>query len=81
MRTRDDWMSRAFCLDEDPELFFPIGEGQLAREQADVAKALCARCEVRRQCVSLALAFDAPFGVWGGLDPLERKRIRRRLTG
>jgi WhiB family transcriptional regulator, redox-sensing transcriptional regulator len=41
-----DWRHRAACLEEDPELFFPIGETGPAREQIAEAKAVCVGCPV-----------------------------------
>jgi hypothetical protein len=43
-----DWRKSAACLDEDPELFFPLGtEGHWAL-QIEQAKAVCARCQQTR---------------------------------
>ena len=47
-----DWRHRSACLDEDPELFFPIGNTGPALLQIEEAKAVCRRCEVREQCLS-----------------------------
>lgn len=41
-----DWRHRAACLDEDPELFFPIGNTGPALLQIEEAKAVCRRCDV-----------------------------------
>src|SRR4051812_16351319 len=41
-----DWRDRAACLDEDPELFFPIGNTGPAILQIEEAKVVCRRCEV-----------------------------------
>ena len=51
------------CRGADPELFFP-GPGQ----SADQAKAICASCPVRAECLALAHANGERFGVWGGVD-------------
>ena len=37
------------------------------------AKALCARCPVRRECLSYALKRNEDHGIWGGTLPSERK--------
>ena len=36
-----DWRHRAACLDEDPELFFPIGNTGPALLQIEEAKQVC----------------------------------------
>ena len=40
------WRNRAACLDEDPELFFPVGNAGPAVDQIEEAKLVCFRCEV-----------------------------------
>jgi len=39
-----DWRHRAACRDEDPELFFPVGNSGPALLQISEAKAVCRRC-------------------------------------
>ena len=73
-----DWRSRAACLDEDPELFFPIGNTGPALEQIEAAKSVCRRCQVREQCLSWALEAGQDHGVWGGLSEDERRALKRR---
>jgi WhiB family redox-sensing transcriptional regulator len=75
---RRDWWRSAACLEADPELFFPVaGHGPGARETAK-AKAVCAACQVRRQCLQYALATRQLHGVWGGTSEDERQlRVRR----
>jgi WhiB family redox-sensing transcriptional regulator len=63
-----DWRSRSACLDEDPELFFPIGNTGPAILQIEEAKQVCRRCEVREQCLAWALE--------AGQD--ERRALKRR---
>src|SRR4051812_7271740 len=74
-----DWTNRARCRDEDPETFFPLGEGETAYGQIDHAKSICALCAVRTQCLHLALSSDSQHGVWGGLSAKERRFLRRPL--
>ena len=50
-----DWRHRSACLDEDPELFFPIGNTGPAILQIEEAKQVCRRCDVREQCLAWAL--------------------------
>jgi WhiB family transcriptional regulator, redox-sensing transcriptional regulator len=73
-----DWRERASCRDHDRELFFRIGSAAPALEQFSRAKAVCVRCPVTRQCLSLALDGGQDFGIWGGMTPQERRALRRR---
>jgi WhiB family transcriptional regulator, redox-sensing transcriptional regulator len=76
--TRVDWRHGAACRDEDPELFFPISEvGPGARQTAD-AKAVCARCPVREQCLRYALDNGLDHGIFGGTTEAERRALTRR---
>lgn len=67
------WQESALCAQTDPEAFFPE-KGGSTRE----AKAVCAACEVRAECLEYALLNDERFGIWGGLSERERRRLKRR---
>ncbi|MYV42994.1 WhiB family transcriptional regulator [Streptomyces sp. SID1328] len=71
---------RAACRDEDPELFFPIGDTGLAVLQEEEAKAVCRRCPRMESCLQGALERGEAAGVWGGLSEKERRRIKRRAA-
>ncbi|WP_153505671.1 WhiB family transcriptional regulator [Cumulibacter manganitolerans] len=73
-----DWRHRAICRDEDPELFFPIGNTGPALRQIEDAKSVCRRCPVTEQCLSWALTSGQDSGVWGGLSEDERRALKRR---
>ena len=76
-KTMTDWRHRAACRDEDPELFFPIsGIGPGARQEAE-AKAVCARCPVREQCLRYALDNGLDHGIFGGTTEPERRELTR----
>jgi WhiB family transcriptional regulator, redox-sensing transcriptional regulator len=70
------WESQAACLDSDPDLFFPIASSGPALRQIAQAKAICARCQVRRECFRFALATHQIHGVWGGTSEEERQLLR-----
>ena len=74
-----DWRDRAACLDEDPELFFPIGNTGPAIAQIEEAKKVCRRCEVVDTCLKWAIESGQDAGVWGGLSEDERRALARRL--
>jgi WhiB family redox-sensing transcriptional regulator len=61
------------CQGVDPDLFFPE-RGASTNE----AKAVCARCAVREQCLEHALTNGEKHGIWGGLSERERRRSRRQ---
>ena len=73
-----DWRNRAACLDEEPELFFPIGNTGLALPQIEEAKAVCGRCHVVETCLEWAMESGQDAGVWGGLSEDERRALKRR---
>jgi WhiB family redox-sensing transcriptional regulator len=73
--TAMDWRDRSACLGEDPELFFPIGDGGASVSQVQQAKKVCRRCPVIQPCLESALA-NGDEGVFGGLDDRERRRLR-----
>ena len=57
------------CHVGDPDLWFAESPVDLER-----AKALCAECPIRRECLAAALDRGEPWGVWGG-EILERGTI------
>jgi WhiB family redox-sensing transcriptional regulator len=71
------WRELALCREVDPELFFPE-----KGEPGTDAKKVCARCEVRTDCLAEALHRREPYGIWGGLSTRERLTLlRERRTG
>ena len=53
-----------------PEWWFPP-KGHRATQ----AKALCAGCPVRCECLAFAVREHITEGVWGGLLPSERRKV------
>lgn len=72
------WRNRSACLDEDPELFFPVGTTGPALEQTERAKSVCHSCDVINECLEWALDTNQDAGVWGGLNEDERRTLRRQ---
>ena len=66
------WMDDALCATTDPEAFNLAKGGSSAR-----AKAICAMCDVRAECLEYALTNGLGSGVYGGLLPVERRRLKR----
>lgn len=67
------WQQDAACRDAEPDVFFSTAEGD--REEA---MRLCASCPVRLECLEHALENREAYGIWGGTDEQERKRLLRR---
>ncbi len=72
-RTDTAWRDEAACRGLDTDVFFPLTD-----EEAEEAKAICASCSVREECLEFALLTRQDDGVWGGLTEAERRRLRRR---
>lgn len=70
----EPWTVDALCAQTGLDLHFPE-----TGEPVTEAKAVCAACDVRAQCLEYALDRNEVFGVWGGLSPQERKRLRRPI--
>lgn len=73
-----DWQLKAGCRDHSTRTFFPPHRlrGRSRARAEDAAKRICQPCPVRDQCLRYALESGEPYGVWGGLTPIERFRVR-----
>ncbi len=67
-----DWARGAVCAQTDPDAFYPEAE---AGGRCESAKSICARCEVRVECLTYALVTRERFGVWGGTSAHEREKM------
>jgi WhiB family redox-sensing transcriptional regulator len=80
-----DVYKHAACDGAPTAIFFPdltkrsgrIPDGGRPDPYAD-ARPICDSCPVRAGCLDLALSVREDDGMWGGLDPDERKLLRRR---
>lgn len=86
--------SQAACKGADPEVFFPVfldddgeevfDDGTIFESYGDTtpfyedARAICALCPMREECLDYAMEHHIRFGMFGGLTPIERRRIERR---
>lgn len=70
---RYEWRDSRACFESDSDLFF---ESQFE----DKAKDVCSKCEVRLECLDFAITTRQQEGIWGGLNPKERQRLRRRVA-
>ncbi|QNN98055.1 WhiB family transcription factor [Microbacterium phage Fede] len=82
-KEREEWMSRASCVNRNPEIFFAEGKGSVA-SQTDKAKKICREiCPVRQECLAKALADEKGggrrYGVSGGYTATEREQLQSVL--
>ncbi len=71
------WQARGACQAVEPDLFFPLSEASASAAEIASAKAVCASCPVRPECLRFAMTTRQPHGIWGGLTEHERARLRR----
>jgi len=68
---RPAFWAHAACADLPADLFHPE-RGESTKE----AKAVCATCLVRLECLEWAVTRPEKFGIWGGRSERERRRLR-----
>jgi len=71
------WAERSACIGQTEVMYGIVGnrrDGVSWRQ----ARALCASCPVRSECLSHAIEQNEWDGMWGGLTPSEREPMRRR---
>lgn len=69
------WQEQAVCASGkfNPDDWYQRPELAITRK----AKARCALCPVRGECLEQALADNEPWGTWGGLTVTEREDLKR----
>ena len=70
-----EWMELGACRSVNARLFFAPEEKEpreLRFERERQAKAVCADCVVKDECLAYALRNRERMGVWGGLTEVER---------
>lgn len=68
---RPAWFAQGACLGLDPAMFFPE-----RGEDTRPAKATCASCDVRQQCLEYSIEEGEDEGIWGGLTANQRRGMR-----
>lgn len=74
----NDWQGDAACAGKWCALFYPpmSREDKGTRRQREArAKAVCIACPVRNDCLEHAIANDERYGIWGGLNGRERRKM------
>lgn len=73
--TEESWRDDALCAQVGGDIFY-VDKG----ESTAPAKAVCAMCAVRLDCLDWAVRNDERWGVWGGLSERERRRLKREIA-
>lgn len=69
------WMELGACRGMDTAIFIPT-----SRRPHRTAKAVCAGCPVRTECLEYAMADESCVGVWGGTSTTERQAMREGMA-
>ena len=75
------WQFDAACRGEDATLVFAPNyfEKRYEKDGREAkAKAICARCPVRADCLEYSLKVRETHGIWGGLNEVERRHVLRQ---
>lgn len=88
------WHEEGECKGRDQKIWYPdifdedgeewIDDGTIweafgdTSHYYDKAREFCEACPVKEACLLAALADKERLGMWGGLTPIERRRIERR---
>lgn len=74
---KDAWVAQAACAGMNGDLWFLDDQAGSYRE----ARTICATCPVRTDCLTYALTHRINHGMWGGLNPIQRRQLRTANHG
>lgn len=81
-QTTDElWQTKAACRGPQAAVFFPPSTFERRdekEERENRAKAICAQCRVRQECLDYSIRIKETHGIWGGLNEQERKQLLAR---
>ncbi len=80
----DSWEHKAACRGPQSTVFFPPPRFERKDEKLNRearARAICAQCSVKDDCLSYALDIREPHGIWGGANEAERRQMLLVLDG
>ena len=63
------------CAEIGGDYWFP--EQNSSPMETKIAKSVCNSCAHKIECMEWGIVNEKEFGIWGGLTPVERGRIRR----
>jgi len=78
-KLREPWMAAAACQGHRTNLWFPLDHDPAGRLIINPTVVdLCARCPVRLDCLTYAVAHPTLEGIWAGTTPDDRRTLRSR---
>ena len=80
MIAAQDWRESALCKGRPARFWFPVVPDGLRVNAGDpyaYGRSICAGCPSKDACLAYALEAGEKTGLWGGLDPAERKALGR----
>jgi WhiB family redox-sensing transcriptional regulator len=83
-RAEESWQVKAACRGPHASVFFPPPQFERKEEKLDRegrAKAICASCPVKRECLEYAVNIREVHGIWGGLNENERRQMLAQRVG
>lgn len=73
---RSGWQEHAACAGDMGTAFYPpvrLERKAVRVSRENRAKAVCATCPVRSDCLDHAMKHDERYGIWGGMTDRERR--------
>ena len=64
-------VDQALCAEIDPDIWYPE-PGATVKFQ----KEICGKCPIASECLEFAMNTNENYGIWGGLTPRERMKLR-----
>lgn len=69
---------RVEAITKPTDLFYPP-EQKKDKQRIKEAVEICARCEVKNNCLAAGIVNEERFGVWGGKMPKELRQLENKI--
>jgi WhiB family redox-sensing transcriptional regulator len=76
IRAVNNWRVNALCAEIPGDLWFSEATQTVENRKA---KEICQACPVKEPCLVEALEAKIDYGIWGGLGPMERRSLKRKM--
>lgn len=73
----ESWREQALCAEIGFIDFHPDKHDH-NMTRMNIAKRICSMCDVQEACLEYSLAVGDDYGIWGGMSPKERQKLRRQ---